>query len=185
MSMIEPLIDPIWAAARGANAQLSPTTRIAASAPDLLKSFMLHSPFHRGSLSGFSGPHAPHYPSAPRQIPISTPRGSRLPVGYGVCRSCFGKRAQPQKATVANAAGHLFLLITRPRQVQWRPQLQTTADDFALLHLDDRCHDLNLCFRSRSHTDQFLKHAVIFRPAVRITGAVFRHRAYINRSRAD
>src|SRR5207245_8965000 len=126
-------------------------------------------------------PHAPHYPSAPRKIPTSTPTGSAPPVGYGVCPSYVGKRAQPQQATVANAAGHLFLLITRPRQMQWRPQLQTTADDFALLHPDDRRHHLNLCFRPRSDTDQFLTHAVILRPAVAITGALLRHRAHIRR----
>src|SRR6266566_8753894 len=44
-SMIEPLIDPVWAAARGASTLDSAATRIVASAHELRKRFMLHSPF--------------------------------------------------------------------------------------------------------------------------------------------
>src|SRR5215470_8666587 len=116
MSMIEPLIDPIWAAARGASTQHSPSTRIATSAPDLLKSCMLHSPFHEGACPDSPDPR-PHYPPAPHQNPSSRPRGNRPPVDYVVCRSGFGKATNPQQATVAHPAGHLFLLITRPRQM--------------------------------------------------------------------
>src|SRR6266568_3165002 len=61
-SMIEPLIDPVWAAARGASTLDSAATRIVASAHELRKRFMLHSPFFdEGAPPGVSGPCAPHY----------------------------------------------------------------------------------------------------------------------------
>src|SRR5690349_5136292 len=50
MSIICPLIVPVWAAARGADANASAATRIAVSKTDFLKIFMPHSPFRRGSL---------------------------------------------------------------------------------------------------------------------------------------
>src|SRR5438132_12006881 len=47
-SRIVPAIDPVWAAARGANTLASATIRMVARAHDLRKLFMLHSPFSRG-----------------------------------------------------------------------------------------------------------------------------------------
>src|SRR6266550_1123357 len=44
-----PLIDPVWPPARGASRDSSAATKIAASAPDFLKRFVLHSPFSPGS----------------------------------------------------------------------------------------------------------------------------------------
>src|SRR5690348_10299401 len=127
MSRICPLIVPVWAAARGADANASAATRIAVSTTGLLKIFMLHSPFRRGSWSRTSGPFSTHYRSCPRRIPSlpalgracplparflpvgSAPCGNHTPVRNRVGGSCFRKRAQAQQATVARAASHLFV----------------------------------------------------------------------------
>src|SRR2546422_779572 len=58
-SRIVPLIDPVWAPARGASRHSSVATKIAASAPDFLKRSMLL--FHRGAPPGVSGLSAPYY----------------------------------------------------------------------------------------------------------------------------
>src|SRR5437660_5561357 len=81
ISRICPLTDPVWAAARGANTETSAATRIAASPTDLLKIFMLHSPFCEGAAP--ESPEAfcllaagwPHYLSCSCRIPILPARG--------------------------------------------------------------------------------------------------------------
>src|SRR5260370_34451117 len=69
--------------------------------------------------------------------------------------------------------------------MQWRAQFDAPPDDLAFFQRDDRRHDFNLRFRPRPHTDQFLEHPVVFWPAIRIAGAVLRHRADVNRAGAD
>src|SRR5882762_9542769 len=69
--------------------------------------------------------------------------------------------------------------------MQWRAQFDAPPDDLALLQSDDRSYDFDLRFRPRAHADQFLEHAVIFRPAIRITRTVFRHCADVNRAGAN
>src|SRR5207237_6730472 len=95
-------------------------------------------------------------------------------------RASVRKCAQSEPAAVAGAASQLFLLIARPGQVQRRAQLQPAPDDLALFHLNDRRYDCNPCFWPRSRANELLKHAVIFRPAIWIAGAVFRYRANKN-----
>src|ERR1051325_9334473 len=72
ISRICPLTDPVCAAARGVNTETSAATRTAASTTDLLKIFMLHSPFCEGA--------APESPERFRSII------SLVPVGFQVCR---------------------------------------------------------------------------------------------------
>ena len=69
--------------------------------------------------------------------------------------------------------------------MQRRSQFQAPPDDFALFHLDDRGHDFDSRFRPRSGVNQLLKHAVIFRPAVRITGTIFRNRSDVDCARSN
>src|SRR6267142_3120968 len=69
--------------------------------------------------------------------------------------------------------------------MQWRAQFDAPLDDLTLFQSDDRRYDFDLRFRPRPHADQFLEHLVVFRPAVRIAGAVFRYRSDVDRSRAD
>jgi len=113
-SRIVPPIEPVWAAARGASTLVSMPIRMAASAQDLRKLFMLHSPFSRGSptrcirarcapLSLSSGP-----------IPSSAPGSNGSAVRNGVWRAGFGKGAQPQQAAIACTAGSIFVLVARP-----------------------------------------------------------------------
>src|SRR5689334_4889542 len=97
MSIICPLIVPVWAAARGADANASAATRMAVSTTGLLKMFMLQSPFRRGSWPGIPGPFSPHYRSCPRRIPsLPAPRkgASFLPISY------LGGLSAPQKPLV-------------------------------------------------------------------------------------
>ncbi len=54
-----------------------------------------------------------------------------------------------------------------------------------LPHRNHRRCNFDTRFRPRSHFHQFLKHAVILRPAVRISRTVLRHRADINSVRAN
>jgi len=73
--MIEPLIDPVWAAARGASTLASAATRIAGQHPRLMKT--LHAPF-----SFFTGEPIPECPGYVRPIisltrPDSKPACSR------------------------------------------------------------------------------------------------------------
>src|SRR5713226_9988340 len=69
--------------------------------------------------------------------------------------------------------------------MQRRAQFDAPPDDLTLLQCDDRRYDFDLRFRPRPRADQFLENPVIFRPAIRIPGTVFRHRPDVNRSRAD
>src|SRR6267143_2821097 len=69
--------------------------------------------------------------------------------------------------------------------MQWRAQFDAPPDDLALLQSNDRSLDFDLRFRPRAHADQFLEHAVILRPAIRITRTVFRHCADVNRAGAN
>src|SRR5207302_4555093 len=83
-SRIVPAIDPVWAAARGANTLASATIRMAARAHDLRKLFMLHSPFSRGgALPGVSGLGAPHYLSQAGRFQAQRPAVTVLREGIG------------------------------------------------------------------------------------------------------
>src|SRR5437660_6980525 len=184
-SRIVPAIEPVWAAARGASALASVPIRMAARAHDLRKLFMLHSPFSRGEparsirarcapLSLSSGP-----------IPSSAPGGNGSSVRDRIGRAGFGKGAQPQQATIASAAGGIFVLVARPSEMQRGTQFDASPDNLAFLQRDDRRNDFDLRFRPRAQADQLLERTVILRATVRIAGAVFRHRSYINRSCAN
>src|SRR5438046_233794 len=69
--------------------------------------------------------------------------------------------------------------------MQRRSQFDASPDDLAFLQRDDWRDDLDLRFRTRTHADQFLEHPVIFRSAIRVAGAIFRHCSDVNRSRAN
>src|SRR5436309_9753227 len=77
ISRICPLTDPVWAAALGANTETSAATRIAASPTDLLKIFMLHSPFVREPLRNLRRLFA--------CLPQAGPIISLVPAGFQVC----------------------------------------------------------------------------------------------------
>src|SRR6266700_1189613 len=202
MSRICPLIVPVWAAARGADANASAATRIAVGTTDLLKIFMLHSPFRRGSWSRTSEPFRPiialvpagfqaclpwaGVPASCAVFPVGlAPRRNHSPVRNRIGGACFSKRPQAQQATVASAASHLFVLVARPRQIQWCAKLQAAPDDFAFLQRDDRRDHFYLRLWPRSYAYQILENFVVFRSAIRIARAVFRHRSNVNRARAD
>src|SRR4029077_7941773 len=84
-SRIVPLIEPVWAAARGASTLASAAIRMAASVHDLRNRFMLHSPFSRGAQPGVSRLCAPHYLSQARRFQAQRPAetGRRSGMGSG------------------------------------------------------------------------------------------------------
>src|SRR6266581_4373548 len=155
-SRIVPPIEPVWAAARGASTFVSVPIRMAASAQDLRKLFMLHSPFHGGAPPGVSGFRCAPLSLSRGPIPSSVPGSNGSAVRDGIWRSGFGKGAQPQQAAIACAAGSIFVLVARPSEMQGCAQ-----------------------------SDEFLEHPVIFQPAVRVAGAIFRYRSDVDRSCAD
>src|SRR5438034_8660078 len=126
MSRICPLTDPVWAAARGVNTETRAATRIAASTTDLLKIFMLHSPFCEGAAPESPERFRPIISLVPAGFQVcllsaspasSTPCGNHAPIWNRVGGSCFRKCAQTQQATVAGAASRLFLLRSEERRV--------------------------------------------------------------------
>src|SRR3974390_648121 len=188
-SMIDPPILPSCAAARGALQLASPSNKIAASA-DAFKNFsMLHSPL----LLRSPGPGIPaglaHYLSSAAVSNgfrvSSRPAGSSQPVRNRICNTRFGKSPQAQQAAVARPARFFLSLIARPSEMQRCAQVESPPHDFALLHADYRSHHFNPRFGLCASANQLLKHAVIFRPAIRIPGAVFLHGADVNRTCAD
>src|ERR1043166_7571334 len=68
--------------------------------------------------------------------------------------------------------------------MQRSSQLDAPPYDLTLLQLDHGHHDLDLGLRPRSYSNQFLKHLVILRPAIRIARTVFRNRANVDHSGA-
>src|SRR6266478_3861393 len=69
--------------------------------------------------------------------------------------------------------------------MQRRAQFDATPDDLAFFQRNDRSNDFDLRLRPRPHADQFLERPVVFRPAIRVAGAVFRDCSDVNRSRAN
>src|SRR4029077_20552554 len=111
-------------------------------------------------------------------------RNSR-PVGDRVLLIRRGKGPLAEPATVAGSAGLVFKLVAGPGALERRAQLRPAPHDLALAHADDGRHDLNLRLRARPGGHQLLKHAVVFRTAIRIAGAVLRHGADKNRGGPD
>src|SRR5438046_4266871 len=141
--------------------------------------------FHAGSPARSIWAKCAPLPASNRPIPRSPPGGNGSSVRDGIGRAGFGKGAQPQQATIASAAGGIFVLVARPSEMQRGTQFDASPDNLAFLQRDDRRNDFDLRFRPRAHADQLLERTVILRATVRITGAVFRHRSYINRSCAN
>ena len=69
--------------------------------------------------------------------------------------------------------------------MQRRAQLDAPPDDLVFFQRNHRRYHLDFCFRARPSADQFLKHTVIFRPAIRIARTVFGHCADVNRARPN
>src|SRR5208282_3172830 len=149
-----------WAAARGGASDRLQRSRTATRMPSL-RCMDFPSSFESGSLRH--------------------PRAIRDRVGH----ACFCERAQPQQAAIARAAGLLLALVARPGEMERGAQFDSPADDIAFPHANHRGLDFNPRFRPRTRAHQLLKRTVIFRPAVRVAGAVFGHRADPYGSRAD
>src|SRR5208282_2862933 len=184
-SMMVPITFPSCAAARGATTPTNPTINNAASAYAFQNFHILHSPFvfEEPGLGSTAGTPTLSLISRGFQWPPSArlrPARGPLPIRDGVGHPRFRKRPQAQQTTVTLPAGQLLSLIARPRQVQRRAEFPATPNDLAFLHPDHRRGHLDLRLRLGSHPNQLLKHAIIFRPAVRITGTVFLHGPDVN-----
>src|SRR5215471_209330 len=69
--------------------------------------------------------------------------------------------------------------------MQRRSELDALADDLALFEGYHRRDNLNLRLWPGSHPNQLLEDLVVLRSAIRISGAVFRNRADVDRARAS
>src|SRR6266851_510997 len=107
------------------------------------------------------------------------------PVSDGVFDARLFGGAQAKRATVANAAGGLFFLVARPSQLERCSQLAPAPYDLALAQVDDRSDDFKLGLGACPRADDAVEGCVVFRAAIGIARAVFRHRADENLFRAE
>src|SRR5580700_5652089 len=183
-SKIVPAMDPFCAAACGERTVTNAPASSTASHMDFPSLFMLFLLLPRRTLPGLAGGMA-LLSSILAQFQVLRVRADRHPVSYGIPHSGLPKRREPQQATVAHSASPVFVLITRPRQMQRRAKLDSSPDNLAFLQRNHRRPDFDLRLRPRSHAHQLLKNLVILRAAIGIPGTILRHGPNVNRLRAN
>src|SRR6266404_5899192 len=89
------------------------------------------------------------------------------------------ERPQAQDTTVANAAGFALFSVTRPGQLQGRPQVEATANDLSLAKCDERSRDLDASLFG-ADADDLVEGLVVLGAAVGVAGAILRDRADVD-----
>src|SRR5215471_5553656 len=106
-------------------------------------------------------------------------------VGNRIAEPRLAESAQPQRATVALAAGPVFAFVTRPAQFERRAEFGAELHDLAFAKPDDRRDYLDLRLGLRAEVNRALERFVVFGAAIGVPGTVFRHRANVDSVGAD
>src|SRR5215470_4820413 len=101
-------------------------------------------------------------------------------VGNRIAEPRLAESAQPQRATVALAAGRVFAFVTRPAQFERRAEFGAELHDLAFAEPDDGSDDLDLRLGLRAQVDRALERFIIFGTAIGISRAVFGDRADVD-----
>src|SRR5262245_44908652 len=101
-------------------------------------------------------------------------------VGNWIAKPRLPKSAQPQRATVALAAGQVFTFITRPAQFERRAEFGAELHDLAFAKPDNWRDYLDLRLGLRPEVNRALEGFVGFRAGIGIARTVFGHRADID-----
>src|SRR5207249_5118343 len=114
---------------------------------------------------------------------------SSVPRFIGVCDGVLHfslpKRPEPEGATVAGSTCYIRVAIARPGQMKRGVQRRASFDDIAFCQVNERCLYRDIRCWPRAGANHFVEGFVIFRPAIRITGAVFPNCADENLSGAQ
>src|SRR5262249_42635459 len=83
-----------------------------------------------------------------------------------ICYAGFAKSAQSQGTAIATATSAFVALITRPSEMQGGTQPAASQDDFALLHVDDRGHNLQQGLGASPDANDLVEGLIVLRPAI-------------------
>src|SRR3989337_1938813 len=104
-------------------------------------------------------------------------RGSGRPPGVGewVSHARLAESLQAELARVAHPARLLPAMVARPCELPWDTELLALPDDVRLRHSNHRrvnCNDVPLDTALRPEASDLLERAIVFRPAIGITGVI-------------